>query len=463
MPPERGEDRLLPAAPGERVEVRRLASWFNDKFHAEVSGPLVTERVFKRHMTQGTGRRAARHRGAARGAPQYPLSSGLYRLAGAHARLARRRPAELGRPGRGGASVRRRLPGRCAVERRRSRQELVRAGEVAALVPAAAGRHAGRTAAGEELRRSRLLNDPDAIKAALVAQARARGFDVAGVTKPDAVPEAKARLERFLADGAHGDMIWMETTAERRGSPAALWPDVRSVIMLGMNYGPDDDPLAILRAEGSRRDLGLCQGRRLSRTDQGAAEGRGALAGRACRRRGESVRRYRGGDGKAARRQSRPRLARQAHEFGVAPIRLVAVSRLDFHHARSAGRRRRAGHLRQLPRLSRHLPDRGLPRALPARCAALHFVSHHRAQGPDPARISRGDGQPHLWLRRLSRRLSVEQVRGARPRGQTRRARRLARAGARRLSRASTTRNSARCSPRPRSSAPAATVSCAMC
>ena len=34
QPAERGGDRLLPAATGERVEVRRLASWFNDKFHA---------------------------------------------------------------------------------------------------------------------------------------------------------------------------------------------------------------------------------------------------------------------------------------------------------------------------------------------------------------------------------------------------------------------------------------------
>ena len=76
---------------------------------------------------------------------------------------------------------------------------------------------------------------------------RARGFDAIGVTRPDAVPEAKARLERFLADGANGDMAWMATTAERRASPSALWSDVRSVIMLGMNYGPDEDPLAILR------------------------------------------------------------------------------------------------------------------------------------------------------------------------------------------------------------------------
>jgi epoxyqueuosine reductase len=61
------------------------------------------------------------------------------------------------------------------------------------------------------------------------------------------VPEAKARLERFLADGLHGDMIWLETTAARRVAPDALWPDVRSVIMLGMNYGPDEDPLAVLQ------------------------------------------------------------------------------------------------------------------------------------------------------------------------------------------------------------------------
>jgi len=91
------------------------------------------------------------------------------------------------------------------------------------------------------------LTEPDKIKAALIAQARTRGFDAVGVTRPDAVPEAKARLDRFLADGAHGDMIWMASTAARRASPSALWSDVRSVIMLGMNYGPDEDPLAILQ------------------------------------------------------------------------------------------------------------------------------------------------------------------------------------------------------------------------
>ena len=69
LPPAPGEERLMPAEPGQRAEVRRLANWFNQKFYAEVSGPLVTERVFKRYMTveQGGGSpdaetlRVARH------------------------------------------------------------------------------------------------------------------------------------------------------------------------------------------------------------------------------------------------------------------------------------------------------------------------------------------------------------------------------------------------------------------
>jgi epoxyqueuosine reductase len=73
------------------------------------------------------------------------------------------------------------------------------------------------------------------------------GFDAFGVARPGAAPELKARLDKFLADGAHGDMTWLASTAERRASPLAMWSDVRSIVMLGMNYGPDRDPLAILQ------------------------------------------------------------------------------------------------------------------------------------------------------------------------------------------------------------------------
>jgi epoxyqueuosine reductase len=92
----------------------------------------------------------------------------------------------------------------------------------------------------------------ETLKLQLHEHARTLGFDTLGITRPDAVPEAKARLEQFLADGAHGDMIWMATTADRRGDPRALWREVRSIIMLGINYGPEHDPLAIL----ARKDRG---------------------------------------------------------------------------------------------------------------------------------------------------------------------------------------------------------------
>ena len=68
-----------------------------------------------------------------------------------------------------------------------------------------------------------------------------------GIARPDSIPAAGERLREFLAEGAHGDMDWMATNADRRGNPRAMWPDVRSIIMLGVNYGPQDDPLAILK------------------------------------------------------------------------------------------------------------------------------------------------------------------------------------------------------------------------
>ncbi len=80
-----------------------------------------------------------------------------------------------------------------------------------------------------------------------MARATALGFDACRVTTPDEAPEAGARLEAWLAAGHHGSMHWMADTAQRRRAPRALWPEVRSVIMLGMNYGPETDPLASLQ------------------------------------------------------------------------------------------------------------------------------------------------------------------------------------------------------------------------
>jgi epoxyqueuosine reductase len=86
-----------------------------------------------------------------------------------------------------------------------------------------------------------------ALKAALVAAARAQGFDAVGVARADSIAQAAPRLHEFLAAGAHGDMDWMARNADRRCDPGALWPDARTIVMLGLNYGPDDDPLAVLQ------------------------------------------------------------------------------------------------------------------------------------------------------------------------------------------------------------------------
>ena len=141
---EAGERRLLPADPAARVEVRRLASWFHDRFFDEVSRLPRHRAHLQADDAHRAGRRPARHQRDPCGAPQHPLSSRLYRLARAAPHLACGRALELRRSGGGRASVGGRLSGRCAVDRGRSRKDLVRAGEVAALVPAAAGRTLGR-------------------------------------------------------------------------------------------------------------------------------------------------------------------------------------------------------------------------------------------------------------------------------------------------------------------------------
>jgi epoxyqueuosine reductase len=90
------------------------------------------------------------------------------------------------------------------------------------------------------------------LAARIKARALAEGFAAVRVCRPDAVPEAMARLEAFIAQGRHGQMGWMAERMAWRGDPLALWPEARSVIMLAEDYGPALDPLAVL----ARRDRG---------------------------------------------------------------------------------------------------------------------------------------------------------------------------------------------------------------
>jgi epoxyqueuosine reductase len=86
-----------------------------------------------------------------------------------------------------------------------------------------------------------------ALETELAALARAQGFHDLRITTPDRIGAAGERLRAFLADGRHGDMDWMARNAERRADPKVLWTDVRSILMLGISYAPEADPLAILQ------------------------------------------------------------------------------------------------------------------------------------------------------------------------------------------------------------------------
>ncbi len=90
-----------------------------------------------------------------------------------------------------------------------------------------------------------MLEGKSKLRELLSETAREAGFSAFGIARADAAPKTAERLRQWLASGAHGDMLWMEETEARRGSPVGLWPEVRSVISLGMSYAPEGDPLAL--------------------------------------------------------------------------------------------------------------------------------------------------------------------------------------------------------------------------
>lgn len=84
-----------------------------------------------------------------------------------------------------------------------------------------------------------------ALRQLIEREASRAGFAAIAVTRPDAIPLAPARLAQFVGEGLHGSMTWMAETLERRSEPSVLWPEVRSIVVLAMNYGPDSDPRAL--------------------------------------------------------------------------------------------------------------------------------------------------------------------------------------------------------------------------
>jgi epoxyqueuosine reductase len=104
---------------------------------------------------------------------------------------------------------------------------------------------------------------PSRIPAALIArEAAVAGFTVVGSASiADLGSQVGERFRAFLDLGRHGDMDWLETKADRRRHPNAMWAEARSAIVLGLSYAPDDDPLRFL-GQRSRASISVYATRR---------------------------------------------------------------------------------------------------------------------------------------------------------------------------------------------------------
>ena len=96
---------------------------------------------------------------------------------------------------------------------------------------------------------------------ALKERAAAEGFVTFGIAPGALAPAAGERLRAWLAEGLHGDMLWMENRVKERSSPDSLWPEVKSVIMLGMSYAPAHDPMPLADHPDRARISVYAQGR----------------------------------------------------------------------------------------------------------------------------------------------------------------------------------------------------------
>jgi epoxyqueuosine reductase len=91
------------------------------------------------------------------------------------------------------------------------------------------------------------------LKPQIRERAQALGFDVVGFASPELPTRLQAAYRAYIEEGRHGDMAWLARHPERRETPRGLWPGAQSAIVLGMNYGPDEDPIEGL----ARRERGV--------------------------------------------------------------------------------------------------------------------------------------------------------------------------------------------------------------
>jgi len=124
-----------------------------------------------------------------------------------------------------------------------------------APTPAVREKHAGDGA----IRPDDMARD---VRATVAREAAAAGFSAVRIARiADLGMEPGQYFLKFIANGRHGDMDWLEAKAERRRHPTAMWAEARSAIVLGLSYAPDEDPLRFLK-ERDRASISVYAARR---------------------------------------------------------------------------------------------------------------------------------------------------------------------------------------------------------
>jgi epoxyqueuosine reductase len=108
----------------------------------------------------------------------------------------------------------------------------------------------GRTKSGNDIIEILRYAQDDmlSLKRKLSEKSRSLGFDIFRIASPLSLNKEQENLSAYLSANYHAGMDWMQTRADERANPQLLWPGVRSVLLLGMNYAPESDPLENLKA-----------------------------------------------------------------------------------------------------------------------------------------------------------------------------------------------------------------------
>ena len=77
-------------------------------------------------------------------------------------------------------------------------------------------------------------------------QAETLGFSLIGFCKAELPLKTQTEFLEFLSQERHGDMTWLKNRAFERMNPTHLWPEAKEVVMLGINYAPEENPLSRL-------------------------------------------------------------------------------------------------------------------------------------------------------------------------------------------------------------------------